>query len=238
MIAEKMGVSTKVVMRIVQQLNLEIKKNKFGHYVFNEEDVQTIMANYSSSQETAATVSLPRENKVSSSTIEEPHSVKTQGDPSSTIEEPHSVKTQGDPSSTIEEPHSVKTQGDSSSTIEEPHSVKTQGNSSSTIEEPHSVKTQGNSPAPDSFHVLQKQVDDIEYRLLQNEDRLRQKADGVVQYQLLQHRNDIEELQKKVESLEAALQQLERRKQPLAVVPDYSATKPKRRSIIFSIFGL
>ena len=190
MIAEKMGVSTKVVMRIVQQLNLEIKKNKFGHYVFNEEDVQTIMANYSSSQETAATVSPPRENKVSSSTIEEPHSVKTQGD------------------------------------------------SSSTIEEPHSIKTQGNSSAPDSFHVLQKQVDDIEYRLLQNEDRLRQKADGVVQYQLLQHRNDIEELQKKVESLEAALQQLERRKQPLAVVPDYSATKPKRRSIIFSIFGL
>ena len=206
MIAEKMGVSTKVVMRIVQQLNLEIKKNKFGHYVFNEEDVQTIMANYSSSQETAATVSPPRENKVSSSTIEEPHSVKTQGDSSSTIKEPHSVKTQGD--------------------------------SSSTIEEPHSIKTQGNSSAPDSFHVLQKQVDDIEYRLLQNEDRLRQKADGVVQYQLLQHRNDIEELQKKVESLEAALQQLERRKQPLAVVPDYSATKPKRRSIIFSIFGL
>ncbi|MFP3123154.1 hypothetical protein OH784_10375 [Ectobacillus funiculus] len=222
MIAEKMGVSTKVVMRIVQQLNLEIKKNKFGHYVFNEEDVQTIMANYSSSQETAATVSPPRENKVSSSTIEEPHSVKTQRDSPSTIEEPHSVKTQGDSSGTIEEPHSVKTQGDSSSTIEEPHSIKTQGNSS----------------APDSFHVLQKQVDDIEYRLLQNEDRLRQKADGVVQYQLLQHRNDIEELQKKVESLEAALQQLERRKQPLAVVPDYSATKPKRRSIIFSIFGL
>jgi chromosome-anchoring protein RacA len=174
MIAEKMGVSPKVVIRIVQQLNLEIKKNKFGHYVFNEEDVQKIMANYSSCQETAATTSPSQEPEASSSTPQH-------------------------------------------------RSIKKQESSSSTSEH---------------FHVLKKQMDDMEYRLLQNEERLRQKADSVVQYQLLQHRNDIEELQKKVESLEVALEQLETRKQPLAVVPDYSATKPKRRSIIFSIFGL
>ncbi len=174
MIAEKMGVSPKVVMRIVQQLNLEIKKNKFGHYVFNEEDVQKIMANYSSCQETAATTSPSQEHEASSSTPQH-------------------------------------------------CSIKKQESSSSTSEH---------------FHVLKKQMDDMEYRLLQNEERLRQKADSVVQYQLLQHRNDIEELQKKVESLAVALEQLETRKQPLAVVPDYSATKPKRRSIFFSIFGL
>lgn len=177
MIAEKMGVSPKVVIRIVQQLNLEIKKNKFGHYVFNEEDVQKIMASYSSCQETAATASPSREDEVSSS---------------------------------------------------KPEQLR-------------SVQKQENSSSPsERFHVLKKQMDDIEYRLLQNEDRLRQKADSVVQYQLLQHRNEIEELQKKVESLEAALQQLETRKQPLAAVPDYSNStiKPKRRNIIFSIFGL
>lgn len=175
MIAEKMGVSPKVVMRIVQQLNLEIKKNKFGHYVFNEEDVQKIMASYSSSQETAATASPSREDEVSASTPEQPRSIK---------------------------------------------------------------KQEISPSASEHFHTLKKQMDDIEYRLLQNEERLRQKADSVVQYQLLQHRNDIEELQKKVDRLETALQQLETRKQPLAIVPDYSTPKAKRRNIIFSIFGL
>ncbi|MDR4363535.1 chromosome segregation protein, partial [Bacillus anthracis] len=38
-IAKKLGVSPKAVVRIAQQLNLTIEKNKYGHFIFTQDDL-------------------------------------------------------------------------------------------------------------------------------------------------------------------------------------------------------
>ncbi|MFD3450045.1 hypothetical protein ACFDTO_36325 [Microbacteriaceae bacterium 4G12] len=158
MIAEKLGISPKVVLRTAQQLNLNVTKNKFGHYVFTEEDVQQIMHYHSASQECAAAVE---------------------------------------------------------SSIEPPAHL----NSYDTNEK---------------FLSLEKQLKNITKRLTQNEDKIHQKADDVVNYQLLQHRSEIEDLQQKIQTLEAVIHQLEVQKPPKEQINE----RPKRRKMILSIFGL
>lgn len=48
-IAKKLGVSPKAVVRIAQQLNLTIKKNKYGHFIFTQGDLD-LMLEYHRSQ--------------------------------------------------------------------------------------------------------------------------------------------------------------------------------------------
>lgn len=166
MVAEKLGVSPKVVMRIVQQLDLSLQKNKFGHYVFSESDVQQIIDYHKTSEapETSETFPAP---------------------------------------------------------------APQQSSSYVTIEE---------------FSSLKQHMQQLGQRLSHNEDKMRGKADDVVNYQLLQHRSEIEELQQKIKTLEVIIERLEARNSYAAPVRDLSAgkvssEKPKRRKMILNIFG-
>ncbi|KEK24056.1 chromosome segregation protein [Bacillus gaemokensis] len=58
-IAKKLGVSPKAVVRIAQQLNLTIEKNKYGHYIFTQDDLKQ-MLEYHRSHIDQATVSTPQ----------------------------------------------------------------------------------------------------------------------------------------------------------------------------------
>lgn len=41
-VAKKLGVSPSTVGRWVRQLNLEIKKNEYGHFIFSEDDIRKL----------------------------------------------------------------------------------------------------------------------------------------------------------------------------------------------------
>jgi chromosome-anchoring protein RacA len=154
MVAEKLGVSPKVVMRIVQQLQLNLEKNKFGHYVFSDEDLQHIIEYHQSSENAS---SLPQ--------------------------------------------------------------TAPQNNDSS-----------------EEIVVFKEQMQDLYNRMTCVEEKMNGKADDVVNYQILQHRSEIEELKQIVKGLEAKIEKLET-KPYIAPVRDITAEKPKRRKMILSIFG-
>lgn len=154
-IAKKLGVSPKAIVRIAQQLNLQLEKNKFGHYIFSEADLQKML-------------------EFQRTTVEQ----------------------------------------------------------------------EENSPAPviqaapaDELKQFTKQLQAITMRLDRMEEKIQEKADDVVTYQLLQHRREMEEMMEKIERLESAL----KRKEPLYITPDSQPQKqrekPKRRKMILSIFG-
>lgn len=84
-------------------------------------------------------------------------------------------------------------------------------------------------------------------RMEEIEKRLDSKADEVVSYQLLQHRREIEELQKEVARLtemitsmeEAAAQRetVTQEENKLSLTPSHTLKKFKKRNIISSFFG-
>ncbi|MFX3630026.1 MAG: chromosome segregation protein [Ectobacillus sp.] len=155
MVAKKLGVSPKVVMRIVQELDLDIQKNKFGHYVFNENDLNVIMNYYTSSSDSPS----PESKQI-------------------------------------------------------PQYVS--------VEE---------------FTASKQKIEELIVRMNRNEEKLLEKADNIVNYQLLQHRNEIEELQQKITTLEAIIEEIQSQKQHVAPIHEIAASKPKRRNMIFNIFG-
>lgn len=155
-IAKKLGVSPKAVIRIAQQLNLHLEKNKFGHYIFRENDLKKMLA-------------------FQRTTIEQ--------------EENH---------------HPIQNiQADSSEELEQ----------------------------------ITNQLKAVTLRLDRIEEKMQEKADNVVNYQLLQHRREMEDMLEKIEKLESSLD----RKEPLYITPDskvhQQTKKPKRRKMLLSLFG-
>ncbi|MDQ0243794.1 chromosome-anchoring protein RacA [Bacillus fengqiuensis] len=65
----------------------------------------------------------------------------------------------------------------------------------------------------EKWQEMQKQIDQLLMRLMENERRIEEKAGEVVTFQILEHRSEIDDLQKKVEKLEARIQELEEKKQ-------------------------
>ncbi|MEH7379422.1 MerR family transcriptional regulator [Bacillus sp. JJ1533] len=66
-----------------------------------------------------------------------------------------------------------------------------------------------------SDKTLSDKLNTIMERIKENERRIEEKASDVVSYQLLQHRKEIDELQKRMQKLEAYIEQLEREKEEL-----------------------
>ena len=93
-------------------------------------------------------------------------------------------------------------------------------------------------------HPLQHQLENLMERMELNEQRIEQKASDVVSYQLLQHRNEIEELNERIEKLETYIQQLEKEKRErrqkqehlLSIQQSQKASKPKRRKVASFFF--
>ncbi|MBC6972937.1 chromosome segregation protein [Bacillus sp. Xin] len=154
-IAKKLGVSPKAVVRIAQQLNLNIEKNKYGHFIFTQEDLDKMLEYH-----------------------------RTQ------------------------------------------------------IEQTSPLATESSI----DFEKFVTQLNTITHRLNHIEEKMQDKADDVVNYQLLQHRREMEEMMNKIQQLEAALE----KEEPLYITPDIKTDiaptyerkeKPKRRKMILSIFG-
>ncbi|MEH7464521.1 chromosome segregation protein [Bacillus thuringiensis] len=156
MIAKTLGISPKAVIRLAQQIGLELKKNKFGHYVFYEKDLQQML--------------------------------------------------------------------------------DFQRSAPSHKHEPSSYHAAEAAPSNEMQQFI-KELKHISLRLDRLEEKLQDKADDVVSYQLLQHRNEMEEMHAKIDQLETAL----KRKESIYITPEVAAAKqeekPKRRKMILSIFG-
>lgn len=120
------------------------------------------------------------------------------------------------------------------------NSQPTQKTSSNDVEE---LKTQVNTivqnTSSNDFEQLATQLHTITRRLDRMEEQMQDKANDVVTYQLLQHRREMEEMLERIQKLEASL----KKEEPIYITPDSKPTyerekKPKRRKMIFSIFGL
>ncbi|HDR6317015.1 MULTISPECIES: chromosome-anchoring protein RacA [Bacillus] len=120
------------------------------------------------------------------------------------------------------------------------NSHPTQKTSSNDVEE---LKTQVNTivqnKSSHEFEQLAAQLNTITRRLDRMEEQMQDKANDVVTYQLLQHRREMEEMLERIQKLEASL----KKEEPIYITPDSKPTyerekKPKRRKMIFSIFGL
>ncbi|PEE38664.1 chromosome segregation protein [Bacillus pseudomycoides] len=154
-IAKKLGVSPKAVVRIAQQLNLNIEKNKYGHFIFTQDDLDKMLEYHRSHIEQTLSPA---------------------------------IISQVEPST--------------------------------------------------DFEQFVTQLNTITHRLNRIEEKMQDKADDVVNYQLLQHRREMEEMMDRIQKLEAALE----KKEPIYITPDIMPTyereeKPKRRKMILSIFG-
>lgn len=89
-----------------------------------------------------------------------------------------------------------------------------------------------------------EQFDKLSTRLSELEVRLNAKADSVTSYQLLQHRQEIDELQDQVKSLLSRIEELENERkvkssQDLPLILDQPAKprKLKKKNIVSSLFG-
>ena len=120
------------------------------------------------------------------------------------------------------------------------NSQSTQKASSNEVEE---LKTQVNkivqNISSNDFEQLANQLNTITRRLDRMEEQMQDKANDVVTYQLLQHRREMEEMLERIQKLEAALT----KEEPIYITPIQNQhmnekKKPKRRKMIFSIFGL
>lgn len=144
--------------------------------------------------------------------------------------------------------HFIFTQGDLDLMLEYHRSQMDQPQNSQTTQKPSSndvekLKTQINTivqnTSSNDFEQLTAQFTTITRRLDRMEEQMQDKANDVVTYQLLQHRREIEEMLERIQKLEAAL----KKEEPIYITPDAKPTyerekKPKRRKMIFSIFGL
>ncbi|WP_379968369.1 chromosome segregation protein [Ectobacillus sp. sgz5001026] len=155
MVAEKLGVSPKVVMRIVQQLQISLQKNKNGHYVFSEEQVKQIESYNASSQ-------IHPENE--------------------------------------------------------------------------DFKQTG--VTREDFQSLIHLIQNLDKRVSRTEDRIQEKADDVVNYQLLQHRKELEELHTHIIQLENQLTTTEQPKGYSKETNEVKTEPTKRKKLSLSMFGL
>lgn len=101
------------------------------------------------------------------------------------------------------------------------------------------VSTIVQNSSSNDFEQFASQLNTITRRLDRMDEQMQDKANDVVTYQLLQHRREMEEMLERIQKLEAAL----KKEEPIYITPDSKPTyerekKPKRRKMIFSIFGL
>ncbi|MDP4085861.1 MAG: MerR family transcriptional regulator [Bacillota bacterium] len=89
-----------------------------------------------------------------------------------------------------------------------------------------------------------KNVETLTSKIFFLEKKLNEKADSVVSYQLLQHRNELEELQNQVnlllerlETLETLVKPSEAFEPPLLLEQPKPSKKPKKKNIVSSLFG-
>ncbi|MGE7764616.1 MerR family transcriptional regulator [Peribacillus sp. NPDC096540] len=88
-----------------------------------------------------------------------------------------------------------------------------------------------------------EQHDRMIERIVRLENGLKTKADDVVSYQILQHRSDMEDMQKLVKKLEARIEELETKKVPpidnffLAAEETAATKKTKKWPFMKTIFG-
>lgn len=155
MVAEKLGVSPKVVMRIVQQLQISLQKNRNGHYVFSEEQVKQIESYNASSQ-------MHSENE--------------------------------------------------------------------------EFKQAG--VTREDFQSLIHLIQNLDKRVSRTEDRIQEKADDVVNYQLLQHRKELEELHTHIIQLENQLATTEQPRGYGKETHEVKTEPTKRKKLSLSMFGL
>ncbi|UYX54598.1 chromosome-anchoring protein RacA [Bacillus thuringiensis] len=141
--------------------------------------------------------------------------------------------------------HFIFTQGDLDLMLEYHRSQMDQPQNSQTTSsnDVEKLKTQVNTivqnTSSNDFKQLTAQLTTITRRLDRMEEQMQDKANDVVTYQLLQHRREMEEMLERIQKLEAAL----KKEEPIYITPDSKPTyerekKPKRRKMIFSIFGL
>lgn len=90
-------------------------------------------------------------------------------------------------------------------------------------------------------HEQQPQNEELLKKLTELEKNIENKADSVVTYQLLQHRNEIEELKNQIEKLNQQIETLTVRAQEEEKLAESAAAqemvKPKRKGMFSSIFG-
>ncbi|QWU45016.1 chromosome-anchoring protein RacA [Bacillus sp. NP247] len=141
--------------------------------------------------------------------------------------------------------HFIFTQGDLDLMLEYHRSQMDQPQNSQTTSsnDVEKLKTQVNTivqnTSSNDFKQLTAQLTTITRRLDRMEEQMQDKANDVVTYQLLQHRREMEEMLERIQKLEASL----KKEEPIYITPDSKPTyerekKPKRRKMIFSIFGL
>lgn len=80
----------------------------------------------------------------------------------------------------------------------------------------------------EKWQEMQKQLDLLLMRLVENERRIEEKAGEVVTFQILEHRSEIDDLQKKVAKLEARIQELEEKQQTESSLPHLPAKRTSR----------
>ncbi|GGE59685.1 hypothetical protein [Priestia taiwanensis] len=100
-------------------------------------------------------------------------------------------------------------------------------------------KTSTPSIPPELIQSLQHQLHSLTKRTDENERKLSHKADEGVNYQLLHHRKEIEELRSLVAEMGARLESLESQlTEQQESVRLQEMKKPKRRGIFMNILGL
>ncbi|MEH7383876.1 MerR family transcriptional regulator [Bacillus sp. JJ1521] len=91
-----------------------------------------------------------------------------------------------------------------------------------------------------SDKTLSEKLNAIMDRIKENERQIEEKASDVVSYQLLQHRKEIDELQKKMQKMEEYIEQLEREKEELqkqtAVTLEKVEGSRKRKRVLGFLF--
>lgn len=91
-----------------------------------------------------------------------------------------------------------------------------------------------------SEKTLSDKLNTIMERIKENERRIEEKASDVVSYQLLQHRKEIDELQKRMQKMEAYIEQLEREKEELqkqtAITLEKVEGSRKRKKVLGFLF--
>jgi len=91
-----------------------------------------------------------------------------------------------------------------------------------------------------SDKTLSEKLNAIMDRIKENERQIQEKASDVVSYQLLQHRKEIDELQKRMQKMEDYIEQLEREKEELqrqtAITLEKVEGSRKRKRVLGFLF--
>jgi chromosome-anchoring protein RacA len=225
-VAKLLGVSKTTIKRWVKRMNLPLERNERGHYQFDEEAVEQLkfIQNQVNNGVFLHEISATSEKTIRKGTVKQQVD-KDRVDSEKTIRK-GTVKQQIDKDSV-----------DSEKTIRK-GTIKQQIDKDSVDSEKTirigTVKQQiDKDPA----------VEELAEKVASLEKKMEKKADSVASYQLLQHRREIDELQKlvkalsaKVEELTAEVNELKKKEKPeLSLAVDNSKNhQPMKKKKLFS----